>query len=650
MADFVEFKCDLDSFVDDLKSIVEKNKNKIDDLLKIKDKTYKNFVCPFKLVDENLELFFTPLSHLNAVENSDITQSVYAESLPVLTEYTTEVSQNIEIYNIYKDIKNKEYDSLDFEAKKVLDDDIQGFELSGAHLDDKTKTRLQEINLRKSELTNNFSQNLLDATNEFSLVLDDKKDVDGVPRSDLANAQFEEDGKTKWKFTLQMPSYIAYMTYGPSRSVREKIYKAYVTRAPQNSKIIDELLKLKKEMSRLLGFDNFAQLSLATKMAPDTTHVLEFLDSLALKSQKQADEEIKTLKQMANGELESYDTAFYAQKLKKRDFDLDEELYRPYFEKKSVVNGMFEFLSKLFSLEFRQTDEKLYSEKAISYDILEDGVVKARLYFDLEARESKRGGAWMHNYQTHYSDCEGDEHLASAFVVCNFPSSSDENPSLLRHDDVVTLFHEMGHALHHTLSDVKTNALSGVNGVEWDAVEFPSQFLENFAYEKDVLKLFAKHYKSGEVLSDEMIEKLDKTKNFMSATGMLRQLEFATFDFKLYMGEYEGDEVQKLLDEVREKTSLLKPPSYNKFQNGFAHIFSGGYSAGYYSYKYAEVLSADVFMRVVKEGVFNSATALKYKDIILKGGSSKGMYELYKELMDAEPNTDALLELSGIFS
>jgi len=558
------------------------------------------------------------------------------------------VSQNIDIYNAYKDILQNEGTSLNGEQKRVLALNILHFELSGAHLDKKTKQRLQEINLRKSELSNNFSQNLLDATNAYEYIITDEADIEGLPQSEIENAKFEDNGVVKYKLTLQMPSYIAYMTYGKNREIREELYRAYVSRAPENAKIIDELLALRNEMSQLLGFKNYAQLSLATKMAQDEKSVLGFLENLLHDSIPQAKNELQELQNIAPHKLESHDTSYYAEILKKEQYDIDEEEYRPYFEQKNVVEGMFSFLNKLFNITCKQADEKLWHEKAYAYDVYENEILKARIYLDLEARESKRGGAWMHNWQTHCVDEAGKKQLASAFIVCNFPPSSDTNPSLLRHDDVVTLFHETGHTLHHILSEVNENEVSGVNGVEWDAVEFPSQFLENFAYEPQVLKLFAKHYKTNEIISDEMIDKLVQSKNFLSAMGMLRQLEFSLFDFKLHTKVYQGDEVQNLLDSIREKTALIKPPKYNKFQNGFSHIFSGGYAAGYYSYKWAEVLSADTFYAVVDENIFNSPTAKKYQNIILHRGGSQSMQELFHELMGRDADTTQLLRLNGI--
>jgi len=648
MSKFLQFHCDLENFITKLQQKIENNNKKVEALLKQKEHTYANFVKPFELMEEDLEEFFTPLSHLNAVNNSEETQAVYTAALPIITEYSTLLSQNLEIYSVYKSILEKEGESLNYEQKRVLELNIQNFELSGANLDTETKERLQEINISLSEYANEFSQNLLNATNDYSYIITDEKDIEGLPQSEIENAKFEEDGKIKYKFTLQIPSYIAYMTYGKNREIREELYRAYVSRAPQNAELIDKILALKSEMSKLLGFDNYAQYSLATKMAKDEESVLNFLNSLLDNSINQAKEELNTLQKIAPYELKSHDTTYYAELLKKEQYAIDEEEYRPYFEQQSVVNGMFAFLNKLFNIRFEKRDEELWHPKASAYNVYENEQLKAKIYLDLEARESKRGGAWMHNWQSHCTNENGDVIPASAFVVCNFPPSTEKMPSLLRHDDVVTLFHEMGHTIHHILSTVDENEVSGVNGVEWDAVEFPSQFLENFAYEPKVLQIFAKHYQTEEMLPEKMIEKLVKSKNFLSAMGMLRQLEFSIFDFQLHTKLYKGDEIQNLLDTIREKTALIKPPKYNKFQNGFAHIFAGGYAAGYYSYKWAEVLSADLFYEIVDEGIFNSKVAKKYLTTILHKGGSKSMSLLYHELMNREPDVSKLLRLNGI--
>jgi len=649
MQPFAEFKLNLETFIHDLSALIEINHKTIDELLAIPNKTYANFVRPFDLMEEDMELLFTPLSHINAVKNSEESQKIYAEALPILTDYSTFIGQNLAIYEAFKSIKSNEYAVLNTEQRRILDLNILHFELAGAHLDDHSKARLAEINLRKSTLTNDFSQNVLDATNAYEKIITEPADVEGIPLSDLEDARFEENGVTKYRFTLQMPSYIAYMTYGPNREIREELYRAYTTRAPQNSAIIDELMALRQESAKLLGFENYTEYSLASKMAPNTQSVLNFLNELVDASRAQGEKEVSELRTFAcNIDLQSYDSAYYSEMLKKARYDIDEEEYRPYFEQHSVIKGMFTFLDNLFGLRFVRQDVALWDDKASAYDIYEGDVLRARVYFDLEARKDKRGGAWMHNFQTHCEDTQGCTHLSSAFVVCNFPPSSETSPSLLRHDDVVTLFHEMGHTLHHLLSRVKEHGVSGVNGVEWDAVEFPSQFLENFAYEPKVLKLFASHYETGETLSDEMIAKLIRAKNFQSALFMLRQLEFALFDFELHSRLYQGEEIQHLLDSIRAKTALITPPEYNKFQNGFSHIFSGGYSAGYYSYKWAEVLSADAYYAIVDEGVFGSELASRYKEVVLAKGGSQSMQELFVEMMGRECESKNLLRLSGI--
>lgn len=648
MSQFLQFNINLETFISDLQSRLSNNNKLIQNLLDQEHKTYANYVKPMQIMEEMLDQFFTPLSHLNSVNNSKQTQEIYTKSLPIITEYSTQISQNLNIYHAYKEILESESETLNDAQKRVLELNILHFELSGAHLDEKTKKRLQEINIKKSELSNNFSQNLLDATNEYEYIIENPKDIEGLPNSDIENAKFDDNGITKYKFTLQMPSYIAYMTYGNNQKIREELYKAYTSRAPQNAKIIDELLQLRHEMSQLLGFENYATYSLASKMAKEPKSVLDFLQKLLDNSKQQAQQELSEVQNIAPQQLNSFDTAYYAEKLKKAKYDIDEEEYRPYFEQNNVIQGMFSFLQSLFQLKFQATNETLWDNKATSYDIYENDLLIARLYLDLEARKDKSGGAWMHNWQTHCTIEEDKEQLASAFIVCNFPPSSETSPSLLRHDDVVTLFHEMGHAIHHLLSTVNENEVSGVNGVEWDAVEFPSQFLENFAYEPHVLKLFATHYKTQKTIPDDMIEKLVKSKNFLSATSMLRQLEFSLFDFKLHTQLYQSDTVQDLLNEIRKETSLIKPPKYNKFQNGFSHIFSGGYAAGYYSYKWAEVLSADAFFKVVDEGIFNSSTAKKYKSEILKNGGSRSMSVLFHQLMNREPDTNSLLRLNGI--
>jgi oligopeptidase A len=654
---FTEFNLEnLENSKEILENLLDENRKKIDELLTIENKTYKNFVLPFQEIGECINEFLTPIFHIDSVKNSEITTKVYEECIPVISKYETDISQNENIYMALKNIQSNENMSLNDIQNKVLENEIRDFKLSGCHLENNKKKRLEEISLRLSELSHKFSQNLLNATNEFEMIVDNFEDVKEIPSSDLELAKFEEDGIIKYKFTLQMPSYMAYITYGTSREKKEEIYKAYCTRAPQNGKIIEELLALKNEKAKILGFDSYSQYSLATKMASKEEDVITFLEELGHKAKSKAKEELDEIKQLAikDGitDFRSSDVSYYSEKLKKAQYDLDEEYYRPYFEQQSVLNGFFDFLHQMFNIKFTKANTPAWDEKVKVYDLSENDKTIARIYIDLEARKEKRGGAWMNNWHSHYRNSDGEIKLPTAYIVGNFPQSTKDTPSLLRHSDVVTLFHEMGHALHHLLSKIEEPFVSGISGVAWDTVEFPSQFLEYFSYDKEVLKLFAKHYKTGEVLDDEAIEKIIKAKNFQSSLFTVRQVEFALFDFKLYQKLYKTeDEVQKVLDSIREEFAAMIPPSYNKFQNGFSHIFSGGYSAGYYSYKWAEVLSADAFYMFIDSGnIFNKELGIKYKDTILSQGGSYNMDKLFFNFAQREPSVDSLLKIDGIIS
>ncbi|CAA6808183.1 MAG: Oligopeptidase A (EC [uncultured Sulfurovum sp.] len=652
---FQEFKIDnLEQFPKDLEAMLASQLERIDSITKSDDESYELVMKPLQDLDEELGSFFTPLAHLNSVENSEATQKAYEESLPQLSKFSSTVAQNEALFEKIKKIKTD-----DAEASRVVEHDIRGFVLSGADLPLEQKKELEAIDLKLSELGNNFSQNLLNATNAFEMIVEDEKDMAEIPESDLALARTEVEGKTVYKFTLQLPSYLAYMTYGTSRERRQELAKAYASRAPENAEVIDELLELRQKKAKLLGFESFSAYSLATKDADNTEDVTKFLEELAVKALPQAKEELEELKAFAlktDGidDLQGFDVAYYSEKLKKEKFDFDDSMTKPYFEQSKVLRGMLDVVSELFSVEFKASDATTWNEKVQPFDIYKmgkDGSNKlaGRIYCDLEARESKRGGAWMHDWETHYVDAEGNKHLPTAFIVCNFSPSTEENPSLLRHDDVVTLFHEMGHAIHHLFGTCKERSVSGINGVAWDVVEFPSQFLEAFSYEKPILKRFAFHHETAEPMSDELLDKIKDTKNYQAALGILRQVEFSLFDFNLHKELYQGDEVQALLNGIRETTALLEVPEYNKFQNGFAHIFAGGYAAGYYSYKWAEVLSADAFYECLdEEAGFNQEKADGYLHYILNKGGSEDMSSLYKQWLGREPKVESLLKLYGI--
>ena len=637
-----------------LEELLNNSRVEVEKLLEIKNKTYKNFVLPFAEIGEKINEFITPIFHLDSVKNSKITSKVYEECLPLISKYESEISQNESIYISFKNIQSNEKSTLSNIQLKVLENEIRDFELSGCQLENNKKQRLEEIDLALGELSHKFSQNILEATNSFSLIIENFEDVKEIPKSDLELAKFEEDGKTKYKFTLQMPSYIAYMTYGTSREKREELYKAYTTRAPQNGEIIEKILALKDEKVKILGFKNYASYSLATKMANSEDDVINFLEELGNKAKEKAIKELEEIKQIAKedgiDDFRASDISFYSEKLKKAQYDIDEEYYRPYFEQNSVLNGFFTALNELFDIEFKSSNAPSWDEKVKVYDILENNKTIARIYIDLEARDDKRGGAWMNNWHSYYKDSNNNINLPTAYIVGNFPQSTKDIPSLLRHSDVVTLFHEMGHALHHLLSKVEEPTVSGISGVAWDVVEFPSQFLEYFSYDRDILKLFAKHYQTGEVLDDEAISRLIKAKNFQSSMATVRQIEFALFDFKLHQKLYKTEfEIQELLNSIRDKFSVIKTPEYNKFQNSFSHIFSGGYSAGYYSYKWAEVLSADAFyMFLDSKNVLNKELGLKYKNCVLSCGGSENMDKLFFDFAQREPKIDSLLKIDGI--
>jgi len=647
---FQDFKLDnLAEFPKELETLLNRQRETIESITQSDVTSYEKILKPLQDLDEELGLFFTPLSHLNSVMNSDKTQKAYEQSIPLLSKFSSEIAQNEALFKKIEQVK-----ANSDEEKTVVAHDVRDFVLSGVKLPEAQKKRMEEISLQLSELSNQFSQNLLDATNAYELIIEEKKDVEGIPQSDIAVAREEIEGKTIYKFTLQIPSYLAYMTYGPNRAYRKELSKAYSTRAPQNEKVIDQLLALKDEKAKLLGFENYAQYALETRDASKEEEVIGFLNDLADAALPQAKKELEELKAYAKKvdgieDFASYDVAYYSEKLKKKKFDFDDTMTKPYFEQTKVLNGMLDIVSELFGVTFKSTKVPTWHECVKPFDIYEGSQLSGRIYFDLEARKEKRGGAWMHDWETHYVDSKEKKHLASAFVVCNFSPSTEETPSLLRHDDVVTLFHEMGHAIHHLFGKCKERSVSGINGVAWDVVEFPSQFLENFAYEAAILKRFGFHHETGEPISQELLSKIKETKNYQAALGILRQVEFSLFDFKLHQKLYQGEAVQELLEGIREKTSLLKPPSYNKFQHGFAHIFAGGYAAGYYSYKWAEVLSADAFFACLDdEAGFNKERAKGYKEIILANGGAKEMSELYQEWLGRKADVKSLIKLYEI--
>ena len=646
---FTQFKIEnLEEFPTQLEELLDLHRSKVQNITKQNNTSYKDILKPLQDLDEELGVMFTPLSHLNSTMNSEQTQNAYEASIPLLSKYSSEMAQNEELFHKINDIQTNV-----LQEQRVLKNSIRDFKLSGIDLDKDKKKRLEEISLRLSELSNEFSQNLLNSTNEFELIMENEDDVYGMPNSDIEAAKETIDEKEVYKFTLQIPSYLAYMTYGPNREHRKTISKAYASRAPKNSDVINEILKLKYEKANILGFESYASLALETRDASTQDDVISFLNRLLDASLPQAKVELEELKEFANRidgieDIQGYDVGYYSEKLKKEKYDFDDTMTKPYFEQEKVLNGLLNIVSKLFCVEFKLVDVPTWHDCVTCYDIYDNNKLSGRIYFDLEARKEKRGGAWMHDWETHFVDEHNNQHLASAFIVCNFSPISQTTPSLLRHDDVVTLFHEMGHAIHHLFGKSTEHSVSGINGVAWDVVEFPSQFLENFAYEPSIIKELGFHYETKEAIPQELIIKIKETKNFQASLGIIRQVEFSLFDFMLHQKLYQGDDVQSLLDKVREKTALLQVPSYNKFQHGFAHIFAGGYAAGYYSYKWAEVLSADAFFSCIDSYGFKTDMAKGYKQYILENGGTEDMSKLYKEWLNQEPKVESLLKLYEI--
>ncbi len=634
---------DINTKTKQLQSLADSSLVAIESLKAISLPTYDNFVSPLMDIAQTIHEVFTIPFHIDAVNNSTHTDKLCKTALDILTAYDNKISQDEKLFDIFKSIDTK---ALNEAQNMVISKQIRGYKLSGCGLDEKTKNHIADINLQLEQHSHNFSSNIIKHISEYEIVLDDDKYIKDMPHSDKALAK-TNDG---WRFTLQAPSYIAFMTYCSSDTRRQELYKAYVTKAPQNAAIIDKILKLKEKKAKLLCFDSFATYSLQTKMAKSPGDVVEFLDSLSLRAKPKAQKELEQIQEFARDfdgkkEINIWDMAYYSDKLKKHKHNIDEEAYRVYFEQGIVIDGFFTFARDMFDIKFEKVAQKLWHDKATRYDITKDEKKIATIYFDLESRADKRSGAWMNNLHS-----KQQHKTPSAFVVCNFPPSTAKTPSLLRHSDVVTLFHEMGHALHHLLSQVIEPSVSGVNGVAWDVVEYPSQFLESFCYDFETIKKFAKHYRTGKPIPKDMIDRLISAKNFQTALSTQRQVEFAMFDMKLHMNLYQKSEIQKLLDDVRDDTSVLQTPDYNKFQNSFDHIFGGGYSAGYYSYKWAQVLSADSFKRcaIDKTQKQQKQYMTRYLHSVLALGGSVDMNEIYLKLNGEQPDINSLLELEGI--
>ena len=652
-----------------LKAAIAECRTKIDEVLASKSYTWNDLVLPLEEADDKLSRLFSPVSHMNSVVNNDELREAYEQCLPLLSEYSTFVGQHQGLYDAYNALHNSdEFKTLTTAQQKTITNALRDFELSGIALKPEQQKRYGEISARLSELASKFGNNVMDATLAWQKHITDESELAGLPESALAlgadTAKSKElDG---WVFTLDFPSYLPIMTYADNRELREEFYTAFVTRASDqgpnagefdNSAIMSEELALRHELAELLGFNSYADMSLATKMAETPEQVFSFLEDLAAKSKPQAEQELAELTAYAKDkhgvtELAAWDYAYYGEKLKQEKYAISDEVLRPYFPANKVLSGLFTTVNRLFGISVKEVTEfDTYHPDVRFFEIYDNSnTLRGRFYLDLYARDRKRGGAWMDDCMGRKVRANGELQTPVAYLVCNFNKAVGDKPALFTHNEVTTLFHEFGHGIHHMLTQVDAAPVAGINGVAWDAVELPSQFLENWCYEEEALSFISGHYETDEPLPKELLDKLLAAKNFQSGMQMLRQLEFSLFDFTIHHTYKAGEpcHIQATLDEVRRKTAVVKAPAFNRFQHGFSHIFAGGYSAGYYSYKWAEVLSADAFSKFEEEGIFNPATGEAFlKNILEKGGSEEPM-ELFKKFRGREPQVDALLRHSGI--
>jgi len=631
--------------------------------------TWKSFVQPMEDMDEMLHRMWSPVSHLNAVMNNEALRTAYNECLPLLSEYGTELAQDERVYAAYRQVSEREdFSGLSPAQQKIVNNALRDFRLAGAELSENDKQVFKQNQTRLAELTSKFAENVLDATNAWELVLTDEKQLAGLTEfaRNMARQNAEQHGYTGWRFTLDGPSYISFMSYADDAQLRKQMYEGFMCRASDqgpdagkwdNSPIIIEILQLKKQQAELLGYKNYAEVSVVSKMADSVDQVMEFLEELAARSVEPARREFASLKEFAKkhygaDEINSWDVPYYSEKQRIALHSISQEELRPYFPEQKVLDGLFQILSRLYGLSVRERkDVATWHDDVRVFDIVApDEAVRGQFYLDLYARPHKRGGAWMDDCISRKRKPDGSVQVPVAFLVCNFAAPVNGRPALFTHNEVTTLFHEFGHGLHHMLTRVDYVGVSGINGVPWDAVELPSQFMENWCWEREALDLISGHFETGEPIPDSLYQRMHAAKNFQSAMQMVRQIEFALFDMRLHRDfDPRGKQtVQELLQQVRDKVAVMTPPPFVRFQNGFTHIFGGGYAAGYYSYKWSEVLSADAFSKFEENGIFDRNTGQQFLENILEQGGSEEPSVLFRNFRGREPTIDALLRHSGL--
>lgn len=648
-----------------IETLIDENRRGIAKALE-QPRSWAGLVEQLELLDNRLSLAWSPVSHLHSVRDAPKLREAYNACLPLLAEFGVEVGQNEALCAAYKELATQP-NGLDAAQRKVLDKALRDFHLAGVDLAPEAKARFKAISQHLSSIASRFEQNILDATQAWTKAFSSPEPLKGLPATALALAAQAAHSRSQpgWLLTLEFPSYHGVMTYADDRALRQEVYEAYSSRASDqgphagqwnNGPLMEEILALRHEAAQLLGFANYAERSLATKMASSTAAVLDFLRDLARRARPQAERELRELTDFARETqgidgLKSWDVGYFSEKLRQQRYALSQEELRPYFPAPRVVAGLFGLAERLFGLRITEVQGVETWHPDVRFFAIHDlsGELRGRFYLDLYARQHKRGGAWMDECAGRLRT-QGFYQTPVAFLTCNFTPPLGEQPALLTHDEVQTLFHEFGHGLHQMLTRIDHAAISGINGVAWDAVELPSQFLENFAWEPQVLELIAGHWQSDAPLPQDLYERMLAAKNFQSAMQTLRQIEFALFDFRIHQ-EYDpkaGGRIYEILQQVRDEVAVMQPPKTNRFAHGFSHIFAGGYAAGYYSYKWAEVLSADAYARFEEEGILNPETGRDFLQQILEKGGSEDAMQLFQAFRGRAPSIEALLRHSGI--
>ena len=650
-----------------LEQLIDQAKKTVEQLCVLEQPTWQNFALPMQTHDQAIDDFFSPISHLNAVKNSEDLRKAYQGCIAQLTQFSSDLGQNQALFAQYKKLAaSDEFATFSDAQKQWVEKALRSFRLAGVDLPEAEKARFQEVKQRLAQLSQDFSNHVLDATAAWTKHIENKDELAGLPAPVLAMLQqkAEEKSLTGYVLGLDFPTYQAVVTYAERRPLREEMYMAYMTKAsdqgPQagqfdNSAIMLETLQLRQEMASLLGFEHYADYSLLPKMADKVEQVSAFLMDLAEKSQPFAEKELAELQKFAKGlgidSLQPWDVTFVSEKYRQQNFKLSQEALRAYFPVDKVLSGLFTIVERLYGVDVQAVDGfSSYHDDVQFYELRKNEQVIAGFYLDNFAREHKRGGAWMADCRSRWLKADGTEEIPVAFLTCNFRPAEGDNPALLSHDEVLTLFHEFGHGLHHMLTTVNVAGVSGIAGVEWDAVELPSQFMENWCWEEEALALISEHYQTQEPLPEEQLNNMLAARNFNAGMMMLRQIEFSLFDMLLHSmtNIAHADQIQELLEQVRDRIAVVFPPEAVRFQHAFSHIFAGGYAAGYYSYKWAEVLSADAFSVFEENGIFDSKTGQRFLEEILQRGSSRPAAESFAAFAGREPNIQALLRHSGL--